>query len=269
MSYSLDQGYIPASIDEIINAFRLGINTQFGTSYSVEEFVGSNHYRYFYPIAQRLQQSEVSTAEIYQKVRDYITVTNQRIQRPVATKPGLVEFFERNGYVASVKPPHADDAGKVFVCVDVDETADDYEEIEEEISMLLSQSVALGMLTQGTEGVGVVLSNGQNFTFNYDLPDRQDCWLRLTLTLSTNNEFFIEDPDTVKNKLLTNINERYSLGRDFEPQKYFSIIDAPWCSTTLLEYSLNEGGDWASVVYESDYDELFVFDLATITVIES
>jgi hypothetical protein len=67
---------------------------------------------------------------------------------------------------------------------------------------------------------------------------------------------------------MQNIAARYRLGRDFEPQRYFSVVDAPWASTVLLEWSDDDGGDWDDTVFEADYDDLYTFDLGDIELVE-
>lgn len=269
MSFELEQGYIPVSFEAIMEDLRVYSNTQFGTTYTTENFVGTNFYKYYYAAAQKIQQGEIKTSEIFQKLKEYIVITNQAIARPVATFQGIIDRFAAEGYVASVKAPADADAGKVFICVDVDNTDPDYADIKLELCTIIKDSVSLGMVTQGTESSTIVLTNGQGFDFKYDLPDRHTTLLRLTVTTSDNNQMLIGDPDVTKATLLANIAADYSLGKDFEPQRYFSIADAPWASQVLLEYSINAGANWYSVIYEANYDDLLEVSLADTTLIEN
>jgi hypothetical protein len=394
MGFSQDQGYIPVDIETIMRSIMGRINTEFGTSYTYETFVGTNFYKYFYAAAQELQVSEVKTSEIFAKLQQYFDIINARISRPVVTNPGIVEKLSVEGYVASVKPMIDADAGKIHICVDVDdgvhatgnveitdyaalvsgdddtitigetvftaqETAatlgtdtfqaatsnaataeslalqinshavagllvravavgaivnltarqggvggnaidliytdndtnpgatvsaatledgednEDYPDIREEICTLISQITVGGTVTQGTESEAIVLSNGQSFDFKYNLPNRLQVWLRLSINISENNQFFVESPDYTKDRLLDNISEKYKLGKNFEPQRYFSILDAPWASDVLLEYSFDydplapESATWSNAVYDSEYDELFEIALARIILVEA
>jgi hypothetical protein len=269
MGYANESGYTPQTINEIMLGIMANINTQFGTSYTEENFVGTNFYKYFYALAQRMQDNEVKTSEIFAKLQQYFDITNERISRPVVTNPGLLEKLEDEGYIASVKKPIDADAGKVFVCVDTDETADDYEDVKLAICTLIKDSTAAGVVSQGTESEAIVLSNGQSFDFKFNLPDRIPVLLRLTVTLSENNQVVVGDPDEVKLALLANINARYRLGKNFEPQKYFSILDAPWASQVLLEWSDDDGATYQSTIFDADYDELFDIDLENIELVEA
>ena len=269
MGFASDSGYTPVSVETIMDAFRVGINTEFGQTYTQESFVGTNFYKYFYAIAQRLQENEVKTSEIFNYLQQYFAVTNERIQRPVATSPGIIEALELEGYVASVKPMVDADAGKIHVCVDTDETADDYDDVKLAINTIIKDSVAAGVVSQGTESSTIVLSNGQSFDFKFNLPDRTEVLLRLTTTLSENNQNVIKTPEQVKQILLDNIEANYSLGKNFEPQKYFTTVDAPWASHVLLEWSDDVGVTYYTTVFNSDYDELFDVLLANITLVEA
>lgn len=271
MGFALESGYTPVTINDIISAFRVGINEQFNTSYTVDSFIGTNHYKWFYPIAQRISQNEVKTSEIFSYLQQYIEETNQRIQRPVATNPGLIENFEANEWVASVKPMVEADAGKIHVCVDVDEESDDYEAGENfklQINTIIKNSVVAGIVCIGTETNTIVLSNGQAFDFKFNLPARQQPLIRLTTTLSDSNQVVIGTPESVKQTLVDNIAEKYRLGRDFEPQRYFTTDDAPWTSQVLLEYSLDDGATWLDEIFEAEYDDLFEILLENITLVE-
>jgi hypothetical protein len=271
MGFALDSGYVPTTIAEVISAFRIGINTQFSTSYTDESFVGTNHYKWFYPIAQRISNGEIKTSEIFAYLQQYIEITNQRIQRPVVTPPGLIENFESSEWIASVKPMIEADAGKIHVCVDVDDEDADYDAGEDwklQINTIIKNSVAGGIVSIGTETNTIVLSNGQAFDFKFNLPARVEPLFRLTTTLSDNNQVVIGTPESVKQTLVDNIAAKYRLGRDFEPQRYFTTADALWTSQVLLEYSLDGGSIWLDDIFQADYDDLFDVLLENIVLVE-
>lgn len=268
MGFANESGYTPLSIETMMLSVMDNYNTQFGTTYTAETFLGTSAYKYFYALIQRLQANEVRTSEIFAKLQQYMAITNERILRPAVTNPGLIEAFAASDFVASVKAPIDADAGKVYVCVDTDETADDYAATKLAINTIIKNSTVAGTVSQGTEVSSIVLDNGQSFNFKFNLPTRTEVLLRLTTTLSANNQVFIESPETVKQKLLDNIQARYSLGKNFEPQKYFSTVDAPWASQVLLEWSDDDGANYYSTVFDAEYNKLFVVLLENITLVE-
>lgn len=269
MPYSQEEGYVPVDIPTLMDSIMGYINTQFGTTYTTESFIGTNFYKWAYALAQRMSENEVKTSEIFVKLQAYIDYINARISRPVNTNPGLVEKMQAEGYIASLKPPSDVDAGKIYICVDVDDAADDYADTKLAICTLISQITIAGCPTQGSESETIVLSNGQSFDFKYALPDRAEIDLRLTLTLSENNQVVIGDPDDVKAALLENIQASYKLGKNFEPQRYFGVADAPWASTVLLEWSDDGGSNWHDEVFDAAYDDLFDIALDRIELVEA
>lgn len=268
MSYSQENGYVPLAIDTLLSNFMDGINDQFNTEYTWETFQGTNHYKYFYALAQELHKNEVKTSEIFLKLTQYFLIINARISRPVVTAPGIYEKMLGQGYLVSQKPMVEADAGKIHICVDVDETADDYAETKVDICQKLSGVIVGGVVSIGDQEETIVLSNGQSFDYKYALPDRIPTILRLTITTSENNMVLIGDPSETKLKLLANIVSRYRLGLNFEPQKYFSLSDAPWASEILLEWSVDDGDNWSSDVFDADFDELLTIELEGITLVE-
>lgn len=388
MGFSQQNGYVPSDITTIMGQFMLGVNDKFGTSYTAETFIATNHYKYFYAIAQRVQANEIKTSEIFALLQQYFAITNERISRPVVTPPGIIEKFLSEEYVASVKPMIVGDAGKISICVDTDDgvratglititnfanlvsgtddkvtingtdftaqvgaatpgagtfqaaTSNDataaslalqinshataslvvralaitnvvhitarnggtagnaytlaytdndtnvgatksgatlaggttnvaYAANKLAINTIIKDCVAGGVVSQGDQASTIVLTNDQSFDFKFCLPNRISPLLRLTTVLSENNQSVIKSTDDVKQALIDNIAAKYALGRNFEPQRYFSVADAPWAASVLLEYSLNGGSTYLSAIYDAAFDDLFEIDLANISVVET
>lgn len=283
MGYSQENGYIPVDVATIMADIMAEINTQFSTTYTMETFVGTGFYKTFYALAQKAQANEVKTSEIFQKLQQYFVVINAMISRPTVTNPGIVEKIKAEGFIASLKPMIEADRGKINVCVDLDADDPDYASKKLFICTLVSTITAGGCVTQGAESQSIVLPNGQAFDFKYHLPTRIPVWLRLTITLSENNQLVIGDPDDTKLLLMTNIAEEYQLGKNFEPQRYFQISDAPWGASVLLEwtddvtetspgsgvYTLDGGAVWNTTVFNSDFDEIFNYALERLTLVEA
>lgn len=269
MSFASDTGYIPSSIEELMDVVMEGINTQFATSYTTDTFLGTNFYKYFYSLIQQLQLNEVKTSEIFANLQEYFNTTNALLQRPQTTAPGIIDVMAAAGYSASVKAPEVGDAGKAFICVNVDSGADDYAEQKLTICNIIKDCIVAGVITQGDQTESITLSNNQAFDFKFSLPDEIPVLLKLTVTTSENNLYSIDTPAVIKQRLFDNITARYGFGKNFEPQRYFSVVDAPWAESVLLEWSDDDGGNWSDDVFESDFDEIYTFELADITLVEA
>ena len=73
----------------------------------------------------------------------------------------------------------------------------------------------------------------------------------------------------IKQKLLANLKELYSLGANFEPEKYFTISrDAPYASSVALEWR-GISADFSADIYEADFKDLLLFDENRIQVVIS
>lgn len=269
MSFSQDEGYLAESLESIISDIRVGINDEINTTYTEETFLGTGWYKFAYAIAQRVQRGEVKTSEIFQKLQQYIVLTNQRIQRPSVSLPGLMDSFDANLYTASIKPPAEVDAGKIFVCVQLqtDDDSPSEEDQKEEIATLISQYVAAGLVWMGDEEVLVTISNGQSFTIKFYLPDETPILLRLTAVESVNNLLNVPTDQEVRQIVYDNTKARYRLGWNFEPQRYIGLTDLPWAGSAVLEYSTNGGGAWSSAVFSAAFDDLFTFGLGDVSVV--
>jgi hypothetical protein len=269
MSFALETGYLPIPIDQMMNVIMTNVNTQFGTTYTEDTFLGTNFYKFFYALVQRLQENEIKTSEIFLRMQEYFVITNESIQRPNTTHPGIYDYFQSKGYFVSTKPPIDADAGKAYICVDVDNTLPTYATvIKPFLCGLVKNCVVAGVVSQGTETTSITLTNGQSFDFKFNLPVKVPIKLKLTLTLSENNEYAVSSPDAVKQVLYNNIVAKYRLGKNFEPQRYFSVADAPWASSVLLQYSVDAGVNWLSAFYNADYNYVLTFSLTDITIVE-
>lgn len=248
---------------------RVGVNDQFATDYDAETFLGTNFYKYFYALIQRLQENEVRASEIVLKLQQYFDTTNEMIVRPNTTHPGIIDYFTAAGFTASTKAPADADAGKLYVCVDLDDDADDYDDQKLAACTIIRDCCVAGVISQGSEVETLALSNDQSFDFKFNLPDPTPILLRLTLTLSANNQFSILSDEDIIAIVYANVNARYRLGLDFEPQRYFTVLDAPWTAVVLLEYSIDNGSNWLDEVFEAEYDDLLTFALEDITVVQT
>lgn len=267
MSFSQDNGYVPVTLSEVMEFIRIEINVQFGTTFTTDSFIGSNWYKYFYTIAQRVLQNETKTSEIFLKLRQYIKLTNEKIQRPSVSLPGLIESFESKGYEVSVAPMNEFTAGYMYIAVNVDSTAPDYAATKQEIGELMKDFIVGGIVTMGNESVTVFLSNGQSFDFKYSLPSEIEIKMRLTILKSDNYPGIILSDEALRNLLFANFKARYRMGWDLEPQRYMTQTDLPWAADIKVEWSNNGGTTYSTEVAQLSYVTLVTLDLNDILVV--
>lgn len=275
MGFASDSGYTPSSIETIMLSIMDNINTQFGTTYTTDSFVGTNFYKYMYSMAQLLQTNEIKTSEIFIYLQQYFAITNEKISRPVVTNQGLVDIITAAGYICSVKPMVSGDAGKINICIDKTVASGNWEDStgyaadKAAAAAIIKNSTCAGCVTQGGEVTTITLSNGQEFDFAYALPNRIPVDLRLTMTLSDNNQVAVATDDDIKTALLANVASRYQLGKDFEPQRYWAVSDSPWASVVLLEWSTDGGTTYFSTVFDANFNDLYQVDLSRLHIVEA
>lgn len=266
MPYTTDQNYIPDTFADIMNSFMQGVNARFGTSFTKETFVGTGFYKYFYEVAQNILTAENTFAEAYAKLQDYFRHTNETIAIPKTPREGLIKTFADAGYVVSLEPQTEDNAGTLGVCVLVDPSAENYAAQKSQILTMLKDYTVAGLYYAGTERGEVTLSNGQVFEFAFYTPSKKDASLKLDITLSKNSTVLADKEDEVKDKLLANLAQLYTLGNNFEPEKYFTISrDAPYASAVKLQWKTD--GAYSSAVYPADFRDLLQFSKDRIEVV--
>jgi len=263
MGFSSVNGYIPVDIPTIMADLMAGVNAQFGTSYTTDTFVGTNFYKFMYSIAQRIQKNEVKASEVFAFLQQYFAEINAQISHPVATNPGMVDAFKNQlGFIASLKQIDSGDAGKLYVAVDLDNTDPNYAVNRLAANTLIKDSMAAGVVPQGSEVDTITLSNGQDFDFKFNLPNSTDIWVKLSIKISENTQVVIPSDDDIKAALLLNISQRYRLGLDFEPQRYFNQSDALYAASILLEYSTDGGSTYVSTIFNANYDDVYRTDIS-------
>ncbi len=275
MGFASDSGYTPISIPTMMLSIMDNVNTQFGTTYTADTFIGTNFYKYFYALIQRLQENEIKTSEIFLSLQQYFAITNEKISRPVVTNQGLVDAITKAGFICSVKEMVDGDAGKINICVDKMVASGNWEDDPAYaadkliVAGIINASTCAGCVTQGGEVTTITLTNGQDFDFKYTLPNRIPVDLRLTMTLSDNNQVAIANSDDIKAQLLSQVFSRYQLGKDFEPQRYWSVPDSPWAAVVLLEWSTDSGANYYSTVFDASFDDLYQVDLSRLHIVEA
>lgn len=268
MAFNLENGFIPDSFDDLMNSFIIGVNRQFGTEYTSESFVGSNFYKYYYAIAQEVMAAQINFAEAYSKLQDYIRATNKKLTMFKTPTDWLIGVFKESGYDISVKPTELEDAGTLSVCVDVDKTLEDFAESKAEILNILKTYTAAGIYFYGDQLGTITASNGQQLPFAFFLAERLGIELRLTLKISKNTKVLVDSVPKIKEKLLKNLSDSYALGRDFEPDTYFTTAtDAPYAAQVLLEWRKLGEDIYRQDIYNADFRELFTFKKEDIIVV--
>lgn len=256
MSYSVLNGYAPRSYDDILLTTVNAVNEEFGTNYTTQSFAGTNLWKVLYSAIQEIMTTENNISLLGEKMKQFISVQNEELYAPTSTIDGFTDLLKRElSLVGSIKPNEAADAGNIYLCVDVDNTLDDYATIKQEILELMHRHLVGGLVYHGTETGTVTGTNGQSYSYGYSLPTTVSLMVKITIDVSDNTLLKIPTTNEVKALFLKNFAERYRLGFDFEPQNYLCRDDVPFAGSILIEYSQDSGITWDADVLDLDFDE--------------
>ena len=256
MSYSVINGYAPRSYDDIMLTAVQAVNAEFGTNYTPQSFAGTNIWKVIYAVVQEIMTTENDISTLAEKMKQFISVQNEELYAPTSTIDGFTDLLKRElNLVGSIKPNEAADAGNLYLCVDVDNGLEDYPTIKQEILDLMHGHLVGGLVYHGTEAGTVTGTNGQSYSYAYSLPVQVGLKVKVTIDVSDNTLLKIPTTNEVKALFLKNFAERYRLGFDFEPQNYLCRDDVPFAGSILIEYSQDNGTNWATAVLNLAYNE--------------
>lgn len=261
MSFSVINGYIPRGYEQILSECVDVVNIEFGTSYTSESFVGTNLWKFLYATIQGLMTAENNIAELGVKLQDYIRTQNEELIMPTSSPDGIMERIkEELGLISSVKPTEESDAGYVYIAVDVDNRAENYDFIKQRILETMFKYLGAGLFYEGTESGTITARNGQQFNIAYHLPTETALKVKIVVSVSENTLDYIETPNKIKEKFIANFNKKYRLGYNFEPQTYLCSDDLPFASEIKVTYSTDGGSSYKNTILEAMYDEKIIIN---------
>lgn len=276
MSFDVINGFEKQSFDDILAIMTNAINEQFGTDYTTDTIVGSNHFKFFYGGLQLRMECDNKIAELGNKVIDYIRTINETISQPVSSPDGTIRYFKDNlGLTISLKPiTDPSEAGMPAVCVDIDPTSTTFDSMKQQIwdALRLTQTEGLYWFNPSTtpsareyRGDSSAL-NGQALPYCFFVPSEVTMDVRITVIRSRESLAFQLNTTQIEELFRQHFAERYSLGKDFEGATYLNVADLDGTSSVIVEWSTDSGANWSASVKDMDFDEKII--LGNITVVE-
>ena len=276
MSFDVTNGFEKQSFDDILAIMTSAINEQFGTDYTTDTIVGSNHFKFFYGGLQLRMECDNKIAELGNKIVDYIRTINESIAQPVSSPDGTIRYFRENlGLTVSLKPiTQVSDAGKPAVCVDIDPTSTTFDSMKQQIfdALRLTQTEGLYWFNPSTtpsareyRGDSSAL-NGQALPYCFFVPSEVTMDIKITVVRSRESLAFQLNTTQIEELFRQHFAERYSLGKDFEGATYLNVADLDGTSSVIVEWSTDSGSNWSASVKDMDFDEKII--LGNITVVE-
>lgn len=276
MSFDVINGFEKQSFDDILAIMTDAINAQFGTDYTTDTIVGSNHFKFFYGGLQLRMECDNKIAELGNKVIDYIRTINESISQPVSSPDGTIRYFKDNlGLDVSLKPiTDPSEAGMPAICVDIDPTSTTFDSMKQQIfdALRLTQTEGLYWFNPSTSagdreyrGESSAL-NGQALPYCFFVPADVTMDIRITVIRSRESLAFQLNTTQIEELFRQHFAEQYSLGKDFEGATYLNVADIDGTSSVIVEWSTDSGSNWSASVKDMDFDEKII--LGNITVVE-
>ena len=186
---------------------------------------------------------------------------------PAVSYNGLIDALAKAGFKVALKPITDTDAGKVFVCVNLDPLDDNYADQKLLVAQRIAKYTVAGTVSQGSESTDIVSTNGQTFAFKFELPDITPIILRVTFVRSSNVSLSIPTDEELREEIFESYQTNYNVGLNFEPQRIYNQSKAPWAQSVLVEYSDDNGSSWSSSVFVASYTDLLYLEMADIEVV--
>lgn len=260
--------------DTIFKAMVDEFNVQYNTNYSYTQFEGSNAGKLLYLAAQHRQNLDNDVAQLGVKMADYLRTNNILLGNPPSTYNAVIDAFKKSGYILSVRPPSTTaDAGKLQPVIErIDGVALSPSEYDD-IAKIGLENIAGGIITEApTAGLAGqhTLSNGQNFTFNFVIPIKNEIKIRAIIEYTVTSQAAFQDDARVKQKILDNFNEIYSTGNDIYGDYYLKYSDLPYARFIKVEAAIDANlSIFKGEIQQDTYNFKRVLTLANIEVTQT
>jgi hypothetical protein len=93
MTYNKETGYKGKPFEDYMQLVMEYVNKRTGSTYIMDDFVQTNYYSAYYPLVQVIMQQDNNFSLIWEKLNDFISVSNESINDPKITKNSLIDAF--------------------------------------------------------------------------------------------------------------------------------------------------------------------------------
>ncbi|AUR98983.1 hypothetical protein NVP1259O_21 [Vibrio phage 1.259.O._10N.286.48.F4] len=268
--FDSNKGFVPSDVTSLIESYRVAHVAEWGTpDLTQERFEGSKEYELYYTAAQIDAQQQAYFSQTFEKLKDYIELKNEKIQRPTPINDRIINFFVgKYGFNTSVRQPTLETRGILAICLDY---TPDGSTLDQSIANDIKDFCQLGGIwTDGSIEQNTALSNGQSWLMKWEIPTERTVEFKYTIIRSRNSAAAELPTVDIRRLILDNFEARSGQGLDVEPQKYLTIGDLGWASSIQGERRLDGESEFTVSAYQSKYDEKFtaVLDLESIEVID-
>lgn len=257
------QGFQPDNFDEIMEVYynKFIASSDEYSDITFDKFKGSEEYRHFYAAVQVDMTLQLMFSGISDKIADYMREINYKIGKPTTTHSeivgGLVRDFD---YIVAASMMGQTEANRgttelyITYSMPVDQVT---AAMNADIAAYLSQYNIVGgnVMVNGSEGVkfeiGTPLENGQSWVYRWNSGTDVDLKFRFNVWISRGAADAGHTVQDIIKIIEGKFADRYSMGSDIEPEKYWNLDAFDWAGDALLEYSIDGGSTWSDKVLSS------------------
>ncbi|GMO63368.1 MAG: hypothetical protein Ta2D_10210 [Rickettsiales bacterium] len=257
-------------------------------------FINSSLYAICYAIAQRFVEIQNMASGIYDYYESYVKKVNEKISQPLTTNNGIIDYFNRNGYMFYAKEiinPVEDynvittalnnlinsgteinvsiaqsmlnsldniknSAGNNYFCI---AKIDGSENDNQEIANLINNCCDVSNIFYGDKSGSVILNNNQQITYKWVEPIKELLNWRITLTLSKNYSGNYLNDNQIKDLFKENLKKYCKLGNNIEPDRLLEIDrdGLNYCADILVEWKNDDAStQFTNSIKYNDYNIL-------------
>lgn len=270
--FSDNNGFEPLEISEMLTNYYTAHAAEWDTDGTLtqERFNASKEYELYYTAAQIDAQQQAYYAETFEKIKDYITLKNEKIERPTPINDRIIDhFFDNYGFKASVRPMTLETRGILAICLDYES---DGSVLDQAIADdIIKYCAAGGVWTEGNISKIANINNDQAFTISWSTPTEKTADFKYTIIRSRNSALAELPIVDIRKLVLANFESRNGLGLDIEPQKYLTKADLPWASSIVGERKIDDETDFTTLVYKAEFTDKITatLDIENIFVVDA
>lgn len=263
--FSLEEGFVSRSVDDIKSEFREAVNTETGSSYNATNFKGSNWDRIANIFAQLLALSEQTSQGGWDFLKSYIDNLDKTEKRIRSSILWLQDAFKEIGINANFKQPTIEEAGMIFMVLELEPEA--LEERKQEISQLLINEGVINYFFTGEYSWIDNLPNGQEWRFATNLVEYVPVYVYIDLIRSRNALVNPMSEEEIKELFINNLNTRIALGQDAEFEKILTLDDVLFASTVNIGFKDDEDeSEWKYYPKKANFNQKITTTVENIIV---
>ena len=244
-----------ATFEQVEQLFHDKFIGEFG-NISITQWRASFEYQCLYPAMQMSVETGSITREALSLAMKAPEFTNAIIHRPAIVYSRVPERFNELGFDATIKKATASSSGVIEIAVDYIPTPEDNEKIK---NIIAKEMLVVGSYMAGDITEVFTLSNGQLIDVQWTASIKTPIKFKVAFVIDKSSKHPTQTVDEITESFIANFHGDSLMGNPIRPQSYYQITtDAPWASSIITSYSLDDGATWLTDVMNTDFNKKYI-----------